>query len=172
MITGEWLRMMARYNQWQNDMLFGAADGLTEADRTADKGAFWRSIQGTLSHLLWADLLWMSRFGLVAPPSCGQRDSGTLFPVWAELRAARVALDGSIVGWADAHESGPVSGSLRWYSGTLGRETEAPLAVVLTHIFNHQTHHRGQAHALATAAGGRTGDTDLFLMPEARWPSS
>lgn len=72
--------------------------------------------------------------------------------------------------WCDRYPAGPVTGSLSWYSGSLGRQVEAPLPVVLTHFFNHQTHHRGQAHALITAAGAKTVDTDLFLMPRELWP--
>jgi uncharacterized damage-inducible protein DinB len=64
-----------------------------------------------------------------------------------------------------------VEGNLKWFSGSVGREVEAPLAVLLPHIFNHQIHHRGQAHAMVTAAGGVTADTDLFLMPREFWPS-
>jgi uncharacterized damage-inducible protein DinB len=39
-----------------------------------------------------------------------------------------------------------------------------PRSFLVTHFFNHQTHHRGQAHALITACGEKTGDTDLFLL--------
>jgi uncharacterized damage-inducible protein DinB len=171
MITRTWLQMMARYNQWQNESLFSSAGGLSDTDRRADRGAFWGSIHGTLSHLLWADLLWMSRFGLVAAPTGGQKASADLFSDWAGLGAERRSLDATIISWADRYPTGPIDGELRWYSGSLGRETEAPLSVVLTHIFNHQTHHRGQAHALVTAAGATPGDTDLFLMPAQLWPT-
>jgi uncharacterized damage-inducible protein DinB len=51
-----------------------------------------------------------------------------------------------------------------WFSGSAGRDLQRPRGVVVTHFFNHQTHHRGQVHAMLTAAGETTGDTDLFLI--------
>ena len=72
MISPAWCVLMARYNIWQNRSIYGAADGLDEAAREADRGAFFGSIRGTLSHLLWGDLAWMSRFEGVAPPEPGR----------------------------------------------------------------------------------------------------
>lgn len=171
MITHAYLRMMAHYNAWQNVELFAAAGRLSEAQRREARGAFWGSIHGTLSHLYWADRIWLSRFGVAEKPSVGGKDSATFVEDWAELGTLRGELDDRIVEWADAYPPGLVEGRIRWFSGVLGRETEAPLGVILPHIFNHQTHHRGQAHALITAAGGTTADTDLFLMPAELWPA-
>jgi uncharacterized damage-inducible protein DinB len=57
-----------------------------------------------------------------------------------------------------------LAGDLVWFSGAAGREVRAPYAFTVMHLFNHQTHHRGQTHALLTRAGEKTGDTDLFLV--------
>ncbi|OQW46718.1 MAG: damage-inducible protein DinB [Proteobacteria bacterium SG_bin6] len=172
MITSGYLSMMARYNRWQNQTLHKAAAGLSDEARRRTSGAFWGSIHGTLSHLHWADTIWLSRFNLVEKPAVGLKDSATHVADWDALVAARTALDDQIVAWADGFAPGPVTGDLTWYSGALGREATAPLPVVLVHMFNHATHHRGQAHALITAAGGTPEDTDLFLMPRAAWPES
>lgn len=169
MITNSYLGMMSRYNRWQNKSLFGAAAQLHDDARKQDRGGFWRSIHGTLSHLYWADRIWFSRFGLVEAPAVPLKESASFVADWVELSDRRTALDDVIVGWCDSYRSGPISGELKWFSGALGREVEAPLAVVLPHIFNHQTHHRGQAHAMITAAGSVTMDTDLFLMPRELW---
>ena len=171
MITNDYLRMLSRYNRWQNAELFGAAAKLTYADRRKDRGAFWQSIHGTFSHIYWGDRIWFSRFNVCEAPSVPQKHSASYVDDWSELTSMRFALDDVIVEWCDAYETGPISGQLKWFSGTIGREVEFPLAGVLPHIFNHQTHHRGQAHAMITAAGGVTSDTDMFIMPREHWPA-
>lgn len=170
-ITNAFPRMMARHNRWQNAALFAAADTLTDAQRREAAGAFWGSIHGTLAHLHWADSLWMSRLGVVDKPVAAMKDSPSSIDDWSALSAARRDLDDRIVAWADALPAGPIEGELSWYSGVLQRDTTAPLGVLIPHIFNHQTHHRGQAHAMITARGGVTTDTDLFLMPRDLWPA-
>ncbi len=72
MITPEYVRTMAAYNRWQNQNLYGAADELSDAQRKEQRGAFFGSIHGTLSHLLWGDQIWMSRFaGTPRPKAAG-----------------------------------------------------------------------------------------------------
>ena len=165
-VTPSWCAMMARYNTWQNRNLLDAADGLDEASLKQDRGAFFGSIAGTLNHLLWADLVWMSRFdGGEAPPGSIPESAG-LWPDWGRFRAARAAADRRILGWADRLESDHLAGDLAWFSGAVGRELNRPLALCVGHFFNHQTHHRGQVHAMLTAAGAAPGPTDLFVMPE------
>lgn len=171
MITRKYLQTFARYNRWQNGAIFAAADSLSDEDRRQDRGAFWHSVHGTLSHLYWADQIWLSRFDLTEPPGVPNTQSATFVNDWAELRRKRLALDDLIVDWCDHFPAGDIAGTLKWFSGAAGRNVEAPLAVVLPHFFNHQTHHRGQAHALVTAAGATTADTDLFLMPRELWPA-
>lgn len=169
MITGRYLRMMARYNRWQNESIYDAANGLDDAARRAPRGAFWGSIHGTLSHLAWADLIWLSRFDQAEKPPVGLADSPGMIADWQALHDKRRAIDATILAWADAFDPGPVTGELHWFSGAAGRNVAAPLGVVLPHFFNHATHHRGQVHAMLTAAGASPADTDLFLMPEAAW---
>ena len=69
--------------------------------------------------------------------------------------------------WAHGLDDVALAGDLTWYSGAAGREVSRPMAMLVTHFFNHGTHHRGQVHAMLTAAGMRTDDTDLFMMPGA-----
>lgn len=171
LITPSYVSSMAAYNGWQNANLYGAADTLSDDDRRADKGAFFGSIHATLSHLLWGDLRWMNRFADVAPPT------QTSIPAsvdecddWAEMKTRRVAADQAIIEWAAGLSSEGLAGNLTWYSGAAGRDETKPLAMLVTHFFNHQTHHRGQIHCLLTASGAKPGDTDLFLMPDENWP--
>ena len=169
MIDNRFVQMMARYNGWQNRAAYAAADTLTDAERRLGRGAFFGSIHATLSHLLWADRIWLSRFDRCPPPDCPGKESGGFVADWDDLKAQRTAMDTLILAWADAMAPGAVAGDLDWYSGAAGRNISAPLGIVLPHICNHQTHHRGQVHAMLTAAGCRTEDTDLFLMPTADW---
>jgi len=171
MITDSYLRVMARYNRWQNEAVYGAAERLTDAARTEDRGAFFGSIHGTLSHLYWADRIWLSRFDLIAAPPVPQRESARYVEQFDALKNLRGELDELLIGFCDTHEKGPLRGKLTWFSGSTMSEATAPLSMILTHLFNHQTHHRGQVHAMLTAAGESTGDTDLFLMPRELWPN-
>lgn len=167
MVTPQWARLMAAYNAEMNQRLYSAADGLTEAQRREDRGAFFGSIHATLSHLVWGDSTWMSRFAGWPAPGGGIKGSTALYADWAAMRAARADLDARIVAWAAALDADWLSGALVWHSGATGREMSRPRWVLLTHFFNHQTHHRGQAHALVTGFGAATGDTDLpFILPD------
>jgi uncharacterized damage-inducible protein DinB len=161
MVSPAWCRMMAAYNAEMNRRLYAAADTLDDATRRADGGAFWGSIHGTLSHLLWGDTTWMGRFDGWDPPGVAMKDSPRLVEDWAALRSARVAADARIAQWAEGLTEQRLGESLTWFSGAVGRELTMPLWVLVGHVFNHQTHHRGQAHALITRAGARPGDTDL-----------
>lgn len=156
---------MARYNRWQNESLLTAAQGLTQSDRTKDCGAFFGSIEGTFAHLLWGDRIWMSRFAGTQAPEGGIPTSSQALGTWDEFSALRRDFDQRILQWA--HEVSPswFEGDLTWFSGAVGRDVSKPKSVLSAHFFNHQTHHRGQIHAMITAAGGRADDTDIPFMP-------
>lgn len=173
MITADYARTMARYNTWQNRSLYTAADTLTDADRRADRGAFFRSIHGTLSHLLFADQAWMHRFTAGATPrpkAASVAESATAIADWAELKRERSSLDAVIQAWADGLDSAWLDGDLTWYSGIEQRDLTRPRALLVAHVFNHQTHHRGQVHALLTHFGARPEATDLPFMPASFTP--
>jgi len=166
MISPAYCVMMAQYNSWQNRCMRQAMEQLDEADLTADRGAFFKSILGTANHLLWADRMWMSRLGdTVEKPDVAASGSTAITPTSAVWSAERFRLDGQMELWAEGLHAIDLTGNLRWYSGALGRDTARPVALCVAHMFNHQTHHRGQIHAMLTAAGARTADTDLFIMP-------
>ncbi|MEL7215265.1 MAG: DinB family protein [Pseudomonadota bacterium] len=166
MITADWARMMARYTMWQNQSICGAANALPDADRRADRGAFFGSIEGTLNHLLWGDRMWFSRLARTPKPTQPSiAESVNEVAEWPQFLLARADMDMAIQAWAGGLTDADLAGDLTWYSGAAGREVSKPMGLVVTHVFNHGTHHRGQAHAMLTAAGARTDDTDLFLMP-------
>ena len=165
MITADWIRVMARYNAWQNQSLYLAAHGLSDDARDLDRGAFFGSIRGTLSHLMWGDLMWISRFEGGEGPGASIPASPGLFD-WQTLMRDRPQLDARIAGWAWMVLPEDLDGDLTWFSGAVGRQMTMPKANCIMHFFNHQTHHRGQVHGMLTAAGARPDDTDLILLPD------
>ncbi|GGD06425.1 DinB family protein [Aquisalinus flavus] len=168
MISPDHIRLMAVYNKWQNESLLGAADGLSEMERRLDRGAFFRSIHETLNHILWADQIWMSRLaGTPAPKAPGIPASVSQIDGWDALKAARVDFDRQMIDWSRTVSPADLEGDLSWYSGAAKREISKARWVLITHMFNHGTHHRGQVHAMLTAAGAKPDDTDIPFMPQA-----
>lgn len=170
MIDPAYCQAFAAYNAWMNGKVYAAAAQLADAQRKADRGAFFRSIHSTLNHLLWGDRLWLPR---LPGPTHGRRyDTGAvgldLYDDFAELRAARTALDEDIVAWARAVDAGALRGTLTWYSGIAQREMSRPTALCVMQMFNHQTHHRGQVTTLLKQSGVDPGVTDLPWAPLAR----
>ena len=165
MIDSGYVQRLARYNRWQNENLYGVADTLSDAERRRERGAFFGSIHGTLSHLLWADRIWMSRFAGTPRPAGGIPESVSLYGDWGELKHERAAFDSVIVDWAERLDDDAVAGDLTWFSNAVKAEVSRSRWLLLTHMFNHQTHHRGQVHCMLTQAGGKPGDTYLFTMP-------
>jgi len=164
MVGPDFVRTMAAYNAEMNRRLYAAAARLSEPERRRDRGAFWGSIHGTLCHLLWGDRQWMSRFAGWAGPGVPVKDSPRLIEDFGALRAAREQADADLVAWAAGVDEVWLAQDQVWFSGAAGRELRKPRGLLMAHLFNHQTHHRGQVHAMLTAAGERTGDTDLFLI--------
>lgn len=168
--------LMARYNQWMNERLYAAAAALDEQDLRADRGAFFGSILATLEHIHAADATWMNRFA-VAMPELASLDEvrsmvlpalvrGITFPDFARLRTGRAAMDAAIIAFTqeatDALYAGPLS-----YTNSAGQSHVKQCGPVLLHVFNHQTHHRGQITTLFSQLGVDVGVTDLAaLVPE------
>ncbi len=161
MIAPGYVRAMAAYNAEMNRRVYAASARLDDAAWRMDRGAFWRSVHGTLNHILWADRLWLSRFGVGEAPSVGIAGSDALVADFADLQRERVAEDAVISGWGARLTPADLEGDLAWYSGAARRDLVKPRALCVMQVFNHQTHHRGQVHALLTAAGEATGATDL-----------
>jgi uncharacterized damage-inducible protein DinB len=164
MIDPSFAQTMARYNQWQNQNLYSAADALSEEERRKDRGAFFKSIHATLSHLLWADHMWLSRFAGDPQPHSSLDESSAFRADWQALKDDRERCDLRLIEWADRLDPAALEGDLSWYSGALQRTITKPRPLTVVHMFNHQTHHRGQVHAMLTAAGARPHATDLIMM--------
>lgn len=167
-------RFLARYNRWMNQRLYAACEALTDAQRKADQGAFFKSIHHTLTHLVLADKMWLARFAkqgvafsalapeLLAVP-VGSNYTSDLHPDWADLKHTRDALDAAIERWVADMPPEFLTSTMR-YANTKGVQRAHPAGQAMTHFFNHQTHHRGQVTTLLTQAGVDVGVTDLIAL--------
>ena len=167
MITPDYVKVAARYNLWQNSQLYSILKQMDDAELERDRGAFFGSIKGTLNHLLWGDLLWLSRFaGGDFPKIESASQFVDLYKTISIWSSERFRCDNRIIAWAESLKQIDLLGELTWKSITMDKEVKTPLSLCITHYFNHQTHHRGQVHAMLTAAGQKAPVSDLLFMPE------
>ena len=131
---------LAAYNAWANRRLYEAAAALTDEQRRADTGIFFRSLHGTVNHLLATDRILMKRF--TGEGEAPERLDAILHEDFAELRAARVSEDDRIQGWIGALDDAALAGTFSYRRVTTPERFTQPLAPALLHLFNHQTHHR------------------------------
>jgi uncharacterized damage-inducible protein DinB len=165
-------RAQANYNAWFNIRLYDACATLSDEYRRLDRGAFFGSIHRTLNHILLGDRIWLSRFeALPGGFECFRGSSlvrghyvlsDELCADFGELREARSATDAVITGLADELSESQLVTTMR-YANSKGEERSHPTWVALSHLFNHQTHHRGQVTALLFQAGVDPGVTDFFV---------
>ena len=167
MITPEYCREMARYNTWQNNGLRQLVSTMDKDALYQDRGAFFGSIMRTLNHLLWGDTLWMSRFDGGSGTDLTIEESFDMAPTPAVWAGERFRMDARISLWAESVHAVDLIGDLVWYSFAAAKQMSKPKAICVMHLFNHQTHHRGQVHAMLTAAGQKPQATDLPFIPEA-----
>jgi uncharacterized damage-inducible protein DinB len=153
-------RMFGHYNAWANGRLYDAAAQLTSEQYRADRGAFFKSVHGTLNHLLVTDRIWMARF--TGEGDAPNRLDAILFETLETLRAARAAEDRRIVEFVEALDDRPIAGTIKYRRVSSPEQFEQQLAPTLAHWFNHQTHHRGQLHALLTGLVGQAPELDLL----------
>jgi uncharacterized damage-inducible protein DinB/GNAT superfamily N-acetyltransferase len=157
----EHLQTLARYNLWATRRLLDAVDALPEADYRRDAGLFFKSVHGTLNHLLVAQQIWLSRFAENVSPRIALDTE--LEPDRRRLRERLV--EGALAWlpmldvWPDARLTGRLD-----YQRTSGDAMSLPFHAVLAHVFNHGTHHRGQITAALTAFGRPAPELDLPYM--------
>ena len=154
--------MMAKYNAWANARLFRMAGALQDELYRKETGAYFKSLHGTLNHLLAADRIWMSR--LTGAGDHPERLNAILFDDLASLHAERVEEDRRIIGFVQRLEE-PAFEEVLDYRTLVGTPQRQRRREILAHLFNHETHHRGQAHAILTMLGVTEPDPlDLLIM--------
>ena len=153
--------MLAAYNAWVNERLYDASARIPDGEYRRDRGAFFGSLHGTLNHLLLGDRIWMHRFTREGEEP--KELNAILYEDFAELRAHRRAEDARIDKYIAGLSEPELAGTIRYRSTRSPAEIEQLLAPLLLHFFNHQTHHRGQAHCLLTEIAGEAPSFDLLV---------
>ncbi len=163
MYDGNYYRLMAEYNQWMNQKIYSVCAELPDEKRKENLGAFFKSIHGTLNHLIWADRVWLGRL------------SGQSFPVgpmgedvyadFETMHKERAKMDAFILDWAQSLREVWLVEPYQFTSVQDGKIRRAPAWVFVTQVFNHQTHHRGQLTTLLKQLGHDPGPTDIPWIP-------
>jgi len=160
MITSPYCAVMAEYNSWMNAKMYALCERLTDADRKRDLGAFFRSIHGTLNHILACDLMFLASFTTNATfVEC----EGGLHDSFMQLRQDRAQVDSRLLEWAKTVPPGWLATSSTYTHYEDGVARSVTQAFWVVHMFNHQTHHRGQVTTLLTQLGHDIGSTDLHM---------
>lgn len=152
-------QMFAAYNRWANRAVYAAAGELTGDELNSNRGAFFGSMLATLNHLLVADRVWMKRF-------TGTGDAPTALDTILHadlpgLEAARQAEDERILSWIDGLTEDRIAANFSYTPLTNPEPVTQRLGSALSHLFNHQTHHRGQCHMILTSLGKPSLSLDL-----------
>ena len=153
---------LALYNSWANRRLYDAAALLGDADYRADRGAFFKSVHGTLNHLLVGDRIWMRR--MTGKGEAPTRLDAILFEDFDDLRRARESEDRRIEAFVEGLDEKALGAAFTYSTITNPAKVEQPLSEALDHFFNHQTHHRGQAHCLLTAITGTAPSLEMVIL--------
>jgi uncharacterized damage-inducible protein DinB len=167
---------LAIYNQWMNNGIYEAAGKLSPTEQNKDRGAYFCSIIGTLNHIMVGDILWFKRFSghpagfksleyfrtIEKPESL----SSIVHVELADLASERQNMDRCILLFTSELTDDETTSTLN-YQNSKGKEFNRNFGHLIQHVFNHQTHHRGQATTLLFQAGIDVGVTDMLgLIPE------
>lgn len=169
----EHFRLMAQYNQWMNERIHSAAKSLSPNTLWENKGAFFGSLMGTANHLVVGDLIWLDRFSrhpsrfsalnaLSSYPEPSALDQ-VLYRDLVDWAQARQGLDLIILDWVSQISDSDLDQPLV-YHNMRGVEARKRFGDLVSHFFNHQTHHRGQISTLLSQEGVDLGVTDLLAL--------
>jgi uncharacterized damage-inducible protein DinB len=157
---------MAAYNAEMNRRIFREASTLSDEQRKADRGIFWKSIHATLVHIYWADRIWMWRLAGWERPEGTLKESGGLIDIFSERCNKRIETDAGIDEWAGTVTEPYFAEEHVWFNRIRQVEMHHSYAFLTMHLFTHQIHHRGHVHGVLTAFGVETADTDLWAVVE------
>lgn len=159
------LSLMADHNRWMNEKLYAVCAGIPDEARKRDLGAFFRSIHGTFNHLLLVDRLWLGR--ITGKPFPIRSLDQELYADFDTLKRERADTDAVIAGFIAGLQPVRLAEVLTYTSFVKQESVTLPLGLILTHLFHHQTHHRGQITTLISQLGYDFGATDMIYMPGA-----
>ncbi len=156
-------QLLSQYNRWMNQKIYSACNELSDADRKHNSGAFFGSIHNTLDHIVYGDLAWIERLrdDQFTPKSIGS----VVFDSWEMLSEKRVSLDHEIDRWVNTFDASQMEAIFSYTSNVDKLTRSGPYWSLVLHMFNHQTHHRGQVTTLLNQLGIDIGATDIPAMP-------
>lgn len=163
MKPANYYELMSQYSRWMDAKLYEVCAIIPDKDRKKDMGAFFKSIHGTLNHIYYGDLAWLERLrdNKFTPRKLGVE----LFEDFDQLRKAQEKMDSEIIEWASFLTNEYLQSSYNYVSNVDRKLRVMPVWVLVTHMFNHQTHHRGQLTTLIKQLGYEPGVTDIPWMP-------
>ena len=167
--------LLAEYNQLMNKRQYAAAASLSSHQLGEDRGAFFKSVLGTLNHILVGDVIWLKRFAehassvesllYVRQMERPARLDSVLFSELDSLREQRELIDVEIINWIGGLSEDDLSGCVT-YTNMAGSVFCKPMGSLIQHLFLHQVHHRGQVTTLISQFGVDFGETDLIEIIE------
>jgi uncharacterized damage-inducible protein DinB len=165
------LQLMSQYNQWMNQKIYQVAQKLGDDKIQQDQGAFFGSLFRTLNHIYVADIIWLRRFAQHAKNyqslnqlpelSSYTKLNQTVVNDLESLNKLRQELDNIIINWCQEIDPEDLEDNLS-YIDTQGNSYQKNFGQLIHNLFNHQTHHRGQASTLISQQGLDVGVTDLL----------
>ena len=163
MFPKTYFELMAEYNLWMDGKIYDVCLNIPDDDRKKDMGAFFKSIHSTLNHIYFGDLAWIER---LRDNKFTPREIGVdLFDNFENLRAAQEKMDSEILDWARSLTPVVLNETFDYISNVNNFSRKLPVWVLTTHMFNHQTHHRGQVTTLIKQLGYDPGVTDIPWLP-------
>jgi len=163
MFPKNYFQLMAQYNQWMDSKIYAVCLDIPDDLRKKDMGAFFKSIHSALNHILYGDLAWIERLrdNTFTPRQIGI----DLYDDFKELKEAQEKMDSDIINWADSLTQEKLNQTFDYVSNVENFSRKLPVWVLATHMFNHQTHHRGQVTTLVKQLGYEPGITDIPWLP-------
>lgn len=163
MITNAYVAEMAAYNKWQNSVMFDLCDGIDDTARKQDRGLFFKSIHHTLDHILMVDRALLAYLESETPPPSQYSDM--IWPEWEDLKSARLETDAHLENCARTWDPEWMAGEADVRSPRMPEAYFIPRWVLITQLFNHQTHHRSQITSEFHRMGIDYGSTDMPFRP-------
>lgn len=156
-------RAFAHNNAWANRRLLTACEKLSQAEFEAERKSFFPSLQETLNHLYYVDLFYIDALdgGWLGTKAWANQIP---FPTVAGLKPAQAALDRRLIALCDALTPESLDGTVRINRDT--RVQNERRDRLLMHLFQHQIHHRGQAHAMLSGTTIAPPQLDEFFAAE------
>jgi len=166
---------LARYNRSANQQLLGHLAVLSASELVKPHGSYYGSIQGILDHAISSDINWLRRFRELFSsdePLLRSRllPTGTAwatytFPHFDDYRRERAVVDAIFEDWVALADTSRF-GEILAYTDFRGHPRRYYVRDALDHVFNHQTHHRGQISQILDAMGVANDFSNLTSVAE------